>query len=320
MREWHIQSSTISTTLLIEQVTILKGSIKDWRERLITLQSYFDHRQTNIILKEDQTLVSKQDYNFSSISFSNLFDSTDLLKIKRQLKQQFLTQLQLSPFYKQLVEVWDDLIEEIEFLNSTPSSVSYDFELLPFKDKIVSDQLTSDEIGTLNLNTLQDLIKAIKLIEEASKDKLNIISIVYPETILTTGELEQFIRYLKSHSIYTQFILLTDHSSILGDNILYKNQVVSKLLFNNIRPLLIDILPFEFEEEVFTQAVNWSMSLVDKYPNETIVLSYSSVDNFKKFIYAFTLLILTKTPFILDAAMIPAPYDKYIAKLLGETV
>ncbi|WP_225744531.1 hypothetical protein [Marinilactibacillus sp. Marseille-P9653] len=319
MREWHIQSNTISFTLLIDQITILKGSLKDWKENLSTLQSYFGHGKTDILLLENQTLIPKQDYNFYSISFSEQFISTDLLEIKKELKQAFSVQLQLSPFYKQFVEIWDDLVEEVEFLN-THSSIPYDFALTPFKDKLISDQINSNEIVSKNIITLQDLINGVELIENSSKDKLNIFAIIYPETILNSKELEEFTDYLKNHKKYTRFMILTEQQKVLSDNTFYKKQIINRLKFINTKQLLIDTLPFEFEEDLFFRAVNWSMSLVDKYRDETVILANNTVDNFKNFIYIFTLFILTNIPFIFDDATIPAPYDKYIAKLLGETV
>lgn len=320
MKEWHVKSDNKTSTLLVDQVTILKGTIADWKEILLTLQSYFNNRKTEIIMNEGQTLIPKKDYAFYSISFSDHFDSTDLLKIKKNLKQQFLAQLQLSPFYKQLVEVWDDLQEEVAFLNETTSSVKYDFDLSSFKDKIVSDQIYSDSLSSTDLISLHDLKKSVELIEEASKDKLNIITIVYPEIILKSKDIEQLIDFLKIHKKRTQFILLTNHSAIKADNILYKEQIINKLICTNVKNLLSATIPFEFEETLYFKANNWYMSLVDNYHSKTVLLSYSSVDNLKEFIYTLCLFVLTNTPFILDAAMVPAPYDKYIAKLLDDTV
>lgn len=320
MKEWHIESDSKTSTLLVDQVTILKGSIADWREILLTLQSYFDNRKTEIIINEGQTLIPKKDYAFYSISFSDYFNSTDLLKIKKNLKQQYLAQLQLSPFYKQLVEVWDDLQEEVAFLNESTSSIKYNFDLSSFKDKIVSDQIYSDSLPSTDLSSLHDLKKSIELIEESSKDKLNIITIINPEIILKSKEIEQLIDFLKTYKKKTQLILLTNDSAIKADNILYKEQIINKLKCTNVKNLLAATIPFGFDENLYFKASNWYMSLVDNYHSKTVLLSYSSVDNLKEFIYTLCLFVLTNTPFILDAAMVPAPYDKYIAKLLDETV
>lgn len=316
MKEWHIKDSEQIDSVLIEKVSILKGNQNDWNEVLERLKLYFSHKSTSIKIFQNQTLIPRNDFSFQVFSPAENTESVSIDKILATQKKAFLSQLEFSPFYKQVVDSWEELIEEVGFLNTQQHSKLLNYVLEPFDKNWITSKLAFSEEDYIHLTNYEKVIFQISLLQESLIDKQLIICIQYPEELLLNKEESQFISFLKNSKNGILYFILTDDPSLSPTNVFYKGKISNLISCYSIKEKLMAKVPSNWSEQVFLDASNWYMKLVDKYSEETVILSLKTVDNLEVFIYLYSIFILTSTPVIVDLAMIPSAIEKYFENLI----
>lgn len=316
MKEWHIKDSEQIDSVLIEKVSILKGNQNDWNEVLERLKLYFSHKSTSIKIFQNQTLIPRNDFSFQIFSPAENTESVSIDKILATQKKAFLSQLEFSPFYKQVVDSWEELIEEVGFLNTQQHSKLLNYVLEPFDKNWITSKLAFSEEDYIHLTNYEKVIFQISLLQESLIDKQLIICIQYPEELLLNKEESQFISFLKNSKNGILYFILTDDPSLSPTNVFYKGKISNLISCYSIKEKLMAKVPSNWSEQVFLDASNWYMKLVDKYSEETVILSLKTVDNLEVFIYLYSIFILTSTPVIVDLAMIPSAIEKYFENLI----
>ncbi|MFL2101016.1 hypothetical protein [Desemzia sp. FAM 23989] len=318
MKEWHITDSNQTDTLLTDKVTLLKGSLEKWNSIIESLSMYFSNKSSKIEVKENQTLLPKQDYQFYILSFSEQMISKDFDKVVTQIQTEFFGLLQLSPFYKQLVDSWEELMEEVELVSNDSHFSPLPFRLQPFNNDMVKKSLSIDSVNQNNLSTLNQLLLHLKVMERVTKRK--IFGLIYPENQLTNSELQQLDNHLQSTSNSSQYFIVSNYPFSAAQNILYKNRIVNIHSCVLQKDKLQDILPINWEDHLFSQACNWYINLVDNFQEKTVILSLPTVDNLEQFIYVYSLFLLTDTPVIVDLTGVPTSFLNYFDTLLTDKV
>lgn len=320
MKEWHIKDSEQTNSVLIEKVSILKGNQNDWNEMMESLKLYFSHKSTSIKVFQNQTLIPRNDFSFQTFSPAEHTDSISINNALAIKKKSFLSQLEFSPFYKQLIDSWEELIEEVDFLNTQQQSKLLNYTLEPFDKNWVTNKLAFSEDHDVYSTPYDKTILQLKLLEEFLRDKQSIICIQYPETFLSDSEMNQLITFLKDSKNGILFFVLTNHLSLLPTNVFYKEKISNLINCYDVKEKLMTKVPSNWSEQAFIDASNWYMKLVDKYSEETVLLSLKTVDNLESFIYLYSLFILTETPVIVDLTMIPSAVEKYFENLILDKV
>ncbi|SEK89592.1 hypothetical protein SAMN04488700_2444 [Carnobacterium iners] len=320
MKEWHIKDSVRVTSFLVDKVTILKGEQKEWCQLVEYFSDYFSYKGIQINLFENQTLIPRRDFLFQILSPN---DPTKFISLEKALirqEKEFLTNLEFSPFYKQLVESWEELIEEVDFLNTQQKTNTTHYTLLPFDKKWIQTSLSFSKKNSAQLSHYEKLILQINVLEESISDKKLIIYIQFPEVVLSDKELEHFIYYLQQSPNGILYFIQTENPSLFPTNIVYKEKIRNKTICYAVKDQLISKIPSSWSEETFQHACNWYMILVDKYAQETVLLSLKTVDNLSIFIYVYSLFILTNTPVIVDLTAVTANIKKYFENLIQDKV
>lgn len=318
MKEWHIITSNQTDTLLVGKVTSLKGSLENWENIIETLSIYFSNKSSKIEVKENQTLLPKQDYQFYLLSFSQQIVSKDFEKVITQIQTEFFGLLQLSPFYKQLVDSWEELAEEVELVSKDLMFSPLPFSLQAFSNDIVKKSLSLDSTKQINLSALNQLLVKLKVMERVTKQ--TIFCLVYPENQLTNSELQQLDDYLQLTSSSSQYFILSNYPFNAAQNIFYKNRIINIHSCVLQKEKLQDILPITWKDDLFSQACNWYINLVDNFQEKTVILSLQTVDNLEQFVYVYSLFLLTDTPVIVDLTGVPIYFVNYFDTLLSDKV
>jgi len=114
MKEWTVKKQANSYSFLTDRVTLFKGKIDDWKNEISDITNYFFHN-TNTIYESNKKIVT-QDYELSILSYSDFIEAKGYKNSKKKIEELFLSYLELSPFYRQLIDSWKDLQEEVDFL------------------------------------------------------------------------------------------------------------------------------------------------------------------------------------------------------------
>lgn len=318
MKEWHIQDITQTSTILIDDVTILKGNHLIWQNLIDSLQNYFSHKSTSLKIYQDQTLLPRNDFDFVLFSPNNQFDSDALDKALTALKKTFLNQLEFSPFYKGLVDSWDELIDEVDFLDQQNSSKIIDFKLKPFDKKWISSELTFSKNSYSKLSNFDKLIFQLNLLESGFDSKQRIICIISPENFLLSYEMEKLDTYLNKIKNGIKYFVITEDYFNGSMNVLYKGNIRNVLDCYKVQTKLTSVLPITWSDEQFSIACNWYMKLVDNYQTKTVFLDLKIVDNLEVFTYLYSLFILTDTPLIVDLTGISLNLATYFDNIIQD--
>ena len=312
MKEWTIKSDRLSITLLIDKVTILQGSVDKWKNEIDLL--YRSFTKNNPVIQESNQRLVVQDYRFSIISYSPLYNSDSYTLSKSKVEDLFFAFLELSPIYKQFVETWEELQEDVLMLIEQ-ISIPVEFELQDYKKEIVKKKLVTISHPT---SSLESLTNEIKMINSMYKNKKNIFLILAPENHLTKSELEDLVVYLNKQNF--QVIIVTTVTLDQTINFKYNNKVLNEVILDKQSNKIASLLPFIWNNSIFAEAKNLYTKLVDNSHEKTVLLSYGTVDNIEIYIYIFLLLYLTKIPFRLDTTGISEQYQTYIDSIINSRV
>lgn len=308
MKEWIVKNEHSSFSLLIDQITILKGNIRNWENEIKLLNDAFSTSGT--VIQENKQRVVLQDYNFSVLSYSPLFDSNSYNFSKAKLDDLFFSFLELSPIYKQFVEMWEELEEEVILLNEE-INIPMEFALKKYSKEVIKKYLMTISQSSSSLDVIKN---EIKLINFSNSAKLNVFLILSPENYLTQLELTDLITFLSL--LPSKFIIVTDQITSRVENIKYHNRIINDLVLNKEKEKLTDLLPFMLSDLIFEKAKNLYRIIVDKSQGKTVFLSYVDVDNLEMFVYIFLLLFLTDIPFRLETKGISDQYHSYVDSVI----
>ncbi|WP_028274966.1 hypothetical protein [Atopococcus tabaci] len=318
MKEWHITSTDKDFSLLIDKITLLKGRYRDWEEVIEAFQSYFSNKSSAISIFEDQTLLPRNDFAFHTISLDE--SAQNFEKALREIKQSFLNQLEFSPLYRQLVETWESLSEEVEFLSTQMNLGPAQFSMQPFYKQLINKHVNFSQDSYESLTNYEKVLFQLTALLHTSYDKKNIICLISPEKYLTATEVKNFIARLNSTLHGNHYFLITSEPLDYTENILYKNRIINDLSLSVFRDQLKEVSPIQWSDDTFDIACKWYRKLVDNSRAKPVYLEAQSVDNLEIFIYLYSLFILTDTPVIVDLSKIPLHLRKYFDDLIADTV
>lgn len=311
MKEWRMNDSK-STTLLMSEVTLLKGRVDKWLEVIELFRQTFDSKKIDIYEGEEKLNIN--DYCLNILSYTDDYHSTDSVNAKTNLKNLFTAYLELSPFYKNLVGSWEELQEEVELL-SHELGYSQKIQLNNFPKKIVEEHLKwKTNMGS----QLDGMVQQINLTRKFIPDKRHIFILIHPEEVLVKKELSELYNLLERQSSY--FILVGNFLFDGTTNLIYKNRIINQLLISRKKEQIASLLPFVFDEKDFDIALNWYITIVENSKDKTIDLSISSVDNLRYFIYVFLMIYVTELPLKVDFMGIPQEYKRFIDSVIESKV
>ncbi|SFC43927.1 hypothetical protein SAMN04488102_1071 [Alkalibacterium subtropicum] len=311
MKEWRFNDPK-ATTLLMSQITLLKGTIFEWQEVIERIRLTFELKEYDLFESEEKIHVD--DYYLSILSNSDDYYSPNLKDSKDALMALFEAYLELSPFYKNLVESWEELQEEVELL-SQELGYSAEVRLDNYKKNIVEDHL---KWKSSKGNALEEMLQQIKLTKKSKPDKRHIFILISPEKTLNDKELVKLNDQLQQSPGY--FIVVSDFSFSGSQNILYNDQIINQASVTSYKDTISTLLPFVFSENKFENSLKWYINSVGKSNGNIIKLSLSSVDNLEELIYVFIMIYVTQLPFTVDYTGIPEGYKKYIESIIESGV
>ncbi|WP_027109252.1 hypothetical protein, partial [Lacticigenium naphthae] len=307
MKEWHFHNDS-STTLLIDHVTHLKGTIDDWKDIVDLLKTTFNDNK--ITIYEGNEKINVHDYRLDVFSCSHQYTSSDVFYAKEKAKSLFLNYLELSPFYKRLVESWEELQEEVDLLSEESGSAAK-IHLDNFSLEVVTSHM---KWKNKKQDPLDKIIQQISFIKKVKADKQHICVILSPELILDNQELIQLDHFINMQKNY--FIIISSHSFNGVKNIRYNNRIFHQQSIISSKERIENLLPFVFDEKIFNQSINWYMKCVDNCEHKVVNLSIEAVDNLEELIYVLLMLLVTKIAFIIDYTGIPDEYKKFIESVI----
>lgn len=224
--------------------------------------------------------------------------------------------IEFSPFYRILVDSWEELQEEIDFLSDNQSSSFAKFSLSPFHKEVIAKNLQLTIDIRENASKTEKNLFALETLINSLSDKRIIIAIIVPTTYYSKEEYELFISQLKKRENGCYYFIFCEFTEDPIRNVISNNSIYNVSTTQAVREHLKKSLPILWTEETFNKATNLYVLLVDKLAGSPPFLSLSSVDNLEECTYLYSLFILTDIPVIIDLTGFPIGLQNYFDSLM----
>ena len=263
---WQIIDEQNEWEIEIGKVTVLKGSNILWYKIVRNIDDYFNNKNSTVRIYEGTQLLPKKDWECLFIPFDAHLQ-LDKLNSKSPLKfllDEVLEELSRSPAYQGLLEIWEDIRDELDFLKNKVNNYGLSLQL----DPIELDQLK----GFISFTTMQKImapleykILLLKLFADRIIEKKRIIIIELPELYAEAVEYKKLFDIaglLTDRGIKVIFVTENHHISE-NYNYVINGSIINSARIENIRRKVINELPFVCDNHLFDEAKKYILNAVD---------------------------------------------------------
>ncbi|MBM5595765.1 hypothetical protein [Listeria seeligeri] len=320
MREWVVKEENIEYKISLGRLTYLKGNKNEWESVIKSILSYFNNKKTMTIISQDNQMLKPKDYQIVFLKQEAILEVDDTSNnYLNSKKDDFINEVMLSPMYRDFLESWEMLQEEVEFLSKQKKILSQDkFNLLPFDKKDLTKKLNW-EITNSDFSNEDKKLELINLYAKELFNKQVLFFIEMPEkTIISEVGIKKF--QLHVEKMLTRGInvfIISEHIWMDGAiNHFYFSDIVNELQIMVKKEQIIAKIPLIVEESDWIKAINWSMLAVDNYGGKTVELKLEAVDNLVVFVLVYFIFIYNGWRIIVDYKGIPANIIVYLDRLI----
>ncbi|MBC1430536.1 hypothetical protein [Listeria seeligeri] len=320
MREWVVKEENIEYKISLGRLTYLKGNKNEWESVIKSILSYFNNKKTMTIISQDNQMLKPKDYQIVFLKQEAILEVDDTSNnYLNSKKDDFINEVMLSPMYRDFLESWEMLQEEVEFLSKQKKILSQDkFNLLPFDKKDLTKKLNW-EITNSDFSNEDKKLELINLYAKELFNKQVLFFIEMPEkTIISEAGIKKF--QLHVEKMLTRGInvfIISEHIWMDGAiNHFYFSDIVNELQIMVKKEQIIAKIPLIVEESDWIKAINWSMLAVDNYGGKTVELKLEAVDNLVVFVLVYFIFIYNEWRIIVDYKGIPANIIVYLDRLI----
>lgn len=300
-------------TLAIGQLTVLKGDREKWRELVGMLDSYFNQQGTEVTIWKDGKQIRKKHMNYYAI-YEN---GNNIEPILKDLKQGILDKLILSPIYKEFIEIWEELQEEVQFIGECEhGKTGIKYELASMTKTILEKSL-SLRISEYD-NSRLDIIKLILGMSITKPTLVFVEGFRYGLNDIECANAEGILREMARKGMHV--IVLDDNLVGASVNYYYQDLIVNKLEILGVKKIILESSPILSSSEDFLQAINWSIEAVDKSEGKVVELELQSVDNLCIFTLIYLIFTFLKWPLIVDFRGVRSDLIEYLAEIVSGEV
>lgn len=222
-------------------------------------------------------MLHKKDWECLFIPFDAHLQ-IDKLNAKSPLRgilEEVCEELSLSPVYIELLDIWEELSDEVQFSNHKIDKYGLGLQLKPFELEYLNaylsfttkkQMMTPVEYKKLLLNLFNDKVM----------EKKRLVIIELPELYAEDFQFKEFISImdqLSSKGIH--FIIVTQREVTGNCNYVFGEKILNEACIENLKRKILSEVPFICENELFEKAKQQLLQAVDNsiFNGEKQVLS-----------------------------------------------
>ncbi len=265
MKLWHIKENNRELEIDVGSITILRGSHSTWYKLIRSIEDYFINRNSEVSILEDTQLLHKKDWECLFIPFDA---SLDLNKITtksplKHLLDEVSNEIALTPIFSELITIWDEMNEELEFVKRKFEKYDIDINLKEFD---IDDLKSFIEFKTKQMLTPIEYKKLLlTLFTDKYPEKKRLVIIELPELYAEETRLLELISDIVSLSNKgTSFIIVTTSDLFNGNaNYIFSDHVLNDAKVMLVKRKVINELPFYCDNDLFERAKSKLLDYVD---------------------------------------------------------
>lgn len=266
MKIWNINRESFNSSIEIDDLTVLKKHDLSWYHLIREVDNFFNNNSSEVKIYEDTQLINKKDWACYFIPFDAQvhLDKITSKSPLREVQDNVSEQLTYSPFFNELLDIWDELNGEMQLVNENLKKLGVSASLKEFDIKNFKSFITFEPLSK-NMSPIEykQLLLNIALNSEMDKKVLFIIEL--PELYTSTSQLEKFRQIVdKAINKGCSFLIVTNESSFEGSiNYTYQDVIINNAVLEQMKFKVMKELPFYCSENMYKQAKSLLFSLVD---------------------------------------------------------
>lgn len=266
MKIWNVKDQSAEHEIEMGEITVLNGQHIQWHNLIRSIDNYFNTRQSQIQLYEDNLPVNKKDWQCFMIPFDaevqlNKITAKSPLK---EVQSNISEQIAYSGFFQELQEVWDQLNDELQLINKQMASWGLTSILRPFEEKDINDFIKFHATDNSSLSPIAIKILLLNLILKRPFDKKTLIIIELPDLYANKEELTVLHQLMEKAIQKGYQFLIVSHEINQGVlNYYYEGTIINDVLLEKMKSKVQQEVPFHCSDELYEKAKNTFIQLVD---------------------------------------------------------
>jgi len=311
---WNIKNESYQWEIEVGDITILKGSNIIWYKLVRLIEDFFENKASTVKIYEDTQLLHKKDWECLFIPFDAHLQ-LDKINSKSPLKfivDEVCNELELSPIYHEILDVWEALIDEVELMNHRVEKYGLDLKLELLKLDVIRDALTFSPINK-EMTPIEYKKLLLSLFAEKYIDKKRLIIVELPELYADDMQLSDFLNSVK---IFTgkgiKFIIVTQQSIKGNTNYLIDNKIINISCIDNLKRKVQNEVPFVCDDELFQMAKINLLQAVDNYKYKGESFKLLTRENSMLMVVIFVILFHIDIKLNLDTSRVESNIKEFI--------
>ncbi|WP_062107074.1 hypothetical protein [Bacillus niameyensis] len=270
---WHIEGNGREVEIEVGPLTVLKGSHQKWFTLVRKINDFFNEKKSDVQIYEDTQLLHKQDWECIFIPFDASLE-LDKINTKSPLKillDEMSDELTMIPSYYELISIWEELIEEVQFISHKLKRFDLKLDLANFELDFLKKHLTFQSMNQL-MTPIEYKKLILQLCAERGMDKKRIIIVELPELYASKKELANFIGMVHDLlEVGTRFIIVTNSIAQVGNrNYIFNGRIINNAILENMKQIILSELPFYCQDAIYREVQQMVIDHVDKYGDGTL--------------------------------------------------
>ncbi|WP_075980024.1 hypothetical protein [Bacillus massilinigeriensis] len=190
---WNIIKEDVEWEIEVGPITILKGQHGLWYELIRMIDDFFSNKGSIVKIFEDTQLLNKKDWDCLFIPFDChlLVDKITSKSPLKPLLEGVCEDLILSPAYNELLNIWEELREEVQFIKSKVEKYGLELQLESFDLEQLKSFLTFHTLKR-NMTPIGYKKLMLDLFIDKNIEKKQLIIIELPELYSNNRECKKF--------------------------------------------------------------------------------------------------------------------------------
>lgn len=267
MITWNILKEEVEYELEVGQITVLKGSNLLWYRLVRFVEDYFTNKNSEVLIYEGMHQLNKKEWECYFIPY-NAHLQLDKLNSKSPLKpilDEICNDLTFTPAYHELLDIWNEILEEIHFNHQKIEKYGLTMYLEPFSHENLKSFLYFKTIQR-DMTPIDYKALLLRLSAERKLEKKRLIIVELPELYAESAQYRKFIEEVNEYSkMGITFILVTQNSISGNCNFSIHGKIVNHARLEMIKRKVQNELPFVCDDKLYNEARQFLLDAVDNF-------------------------------------------------------
>lgn len=275
MRIWTIIEADYEIEIQVSSKTLLYGHDYRWTLLARRVEDFFNNRNSDVQILMDGVPLDRKDWEcyYIPLDIHVELEKVTTRSPLKGIQQTALEQIISSPLYSELLELWEELGEELQFLNQKLESWGILANLTNISERELIKHINFSPKDSSSLAPIKLKRLMLNLIFEKELNKRTLIILELPELLANKSELVQLKHMIEQSVQYGyEFIIVSKEKNFgLSKNYWYRDKVIHEALFERMREKVCSQLPFYCSPELYEEAKNQFINLVDNSIDEDLL-------------------------------------------------